>query len=122
MDDVKRVLFWWLCGSAGVLAYHIAAGWEIDWVVGVAVWGIAMGGLHIWSVHGSDRRAVLDMIVVAGPAAFFVGMVSALAIVNMIPATPALAAAIMSCIMVVVPYTTNGARAVRRLSPVLFGR
>ena len=66
-------------------------------------------------MRGSDRRAVLDMVVIAGPASLFACIVPALIIADMIPPTPALVAAIMSCVVVAIPYTTNGVRAARRL-------
>lgn len=62
------------------------------------------------------------MIVVAGPASFFVGIVSALVIGDMMLATPTPAAAIMPCVMVAVPYATNDARAARMQSPRLLER
>ena len=120
---MKHVLLWtWLFGSAGALLYHVVGGWPLDWVVGVAVWGIAMGGLGLQKIHTSDRRAMLDMVMIATPTSLFAVVTSALAAVSLILVTPALLAAIVSCVMVAAQYITDGVQAARRSSPPLSGR
>ena len=117
MDSVRRVLdLAWQCGAGGALLYHIVTGWPLDWMVGVAVWGIAVCGLRLWNIPGTDRRAVLDLAVVAIPSMVLVTAALVLAAANMVPLTPALLAASMSCSRLAAPYAVNGAQAVRRIS------
>ena len=97
---------------AGILLYHIVSGWTLDWVVGIAIWGIAMCGLHVWKRHCSDRRAILDLAVIGIPALLFV------AVVWLESITPALLVAVMACVRLAIPYAVRGAGAIKRVVQV----
>lgn len=108
---MRHVLDYFLVGGmACILLLHIVLGWPLDWIVGVAAWGIAMCGLRVWERHGSDRRAILDMAVIAMPALLFVG------VVWLESMTPALLVAVMACVRLAIPYTKRGVGAMRRVS------
>lgn len=97
-------------GMAGALLFHVALSWPLDSVTGIAAWGVAMCGLRVWERRSSDRRAVLDMAVVAVPALLF----AAVAVSGTISVTPALLVAAASCARLAVPYAMRGAGAARR--------
>lgn len=111
----QTVDYAWQCGAAGALLYHVVGRWPLDWTVGVAAWGVAACWLCLWNATGTGRRAMLDLAVVAAPVALFAATAPALAVLDMVPVTPALLAASMSCARVAVPCVVNGARAVQGL-------
>lgn len=107
---MRRILDHFLVvGMVGILLYHIVSGWTLDWIVGIAMWGIAMCGLRVWKRHYSDRRSILDMAVIAIPALLFV------AVVWLESITPALLVAVMACVRLAIPYTVRGVGAIKRV-------
>lgn len=97
-------------GMAGALLLHVALGWSLDTVAGIAAWGVTMCGLRVWERRNSDRRALLDMAVVAVPALLF----AAVAVSGTILVTPALLVAVAACVRLSVPYAASGMAAARR--------
>ena len=105
-----------VCCMTGMLLFHVI-GWQLGWIVGIAVWGVAMCGLRIWRMPGSDRRSILDMAAIAVPALLFAGVSAAVSVTVMPESmTPALLVSIMTCGRLSIPYMLHGIEAMRRLS------
>lgn len=97
-----------LCCVVAALSYHVVSGGPLDTMMMVAVWGLAMWGLRIWNRQVSDRRAILDMVVIAIPA-------SILAVVAPITSTVSAVATSVVCARIAVPYVISGIKATHRM-------